>query len=185
AGFTNFTGQSYTNTFYFRAVKPTITNIAISPFDFVDSGSGTKHTAFSSLTGAAGSNIVYSATNVVSILSQTVTPNSLLAPGGTVTYTITFTNFAFNSTNITLDEIVDLLPGTPANATYIPGSATFNSVAVADPIILGQALHWATPFVITAGGVSVLTFQAIAPLPAGRYTNSVTALLGSTQIDSS
>src|SRR6266404_2299775 len=184
AGFTNFTSQSYTNTFYFRAVKPTGTNIAISPFDFVDSGSGTKHTAFSSLTGAGGSNVIYSATNVVSILSQTVTPNALLAPGGTVTYSITFTNFALSAIDITLDEIVDLLPGTPANVTFIPGSATFDSLPLSDPIIVGQALHWATPFVITAGGVSVLTFQAVAPLPAGRYTNSVTALLGSTQIDS-
>src|SRR5437867_1885098 len=92
AGFTNFSGQSYTNTFYFRAVKPTGTNIAISPFDFVDSGSGTKHTAFSSLTGSAGSNVIYSATNVVSIVNQTVTPDSLLAPGCLVTYSITLTN---------------------------------------------------------------------------------------------
>src|SRR5882724_9472899 len=185
AGFTNFAGQSYTNTFYFRAVKPTGTNIAISPFDFVDSGSGTKHTAFSTLSSAGGSNVIYSATNVISIISQTVTPNALLAPGGTVTYSITFTNFALGAaSDITLDEIIDLLPGTPANATFIPGSATFNSSPLADPFIVGQALHWARPFVIPAGGAPVLTFQAVAPLPAGRYTNSVTALIGSTQIDS-
>ena len=41
-GFTNFTGQSYTNTFNFRAVKVTGTNLPISPFAFIDSGSGTK-----------------------------------------------------------------------------------------------------------------------------------------------
>ena len=183
-GFTNFSGQSYTNTFTFRAVKPTGTNIQISPFDYVDSGSGTKHTAFSSLSSSGGSNVIYSATNVVNIINQTVTPNSLFAPGGIVTYTITFTNFAVNSGNITLDEIVDLLPGTPANATFVPGSATFNAAPLADPIIVGQALHWATPFVIPATNISVLTFQAVAPLPAGAYTNSVTALIGSTQIDS-
>src|SRR6266567_2846223 len=97
AGFTNFSGQSYTNTFFFRAVKPTGTNIAISPFDYVDSGSGTKHTAFSSLSSSGGSNIIYSATNVISILNQSVTPNSLFAPGGTVTYSITFTNFAMGA----------------------------------------------------------------------------------------
>src|ERR1044071_7065264 len=115
---------------------------------------------------------------------MTVTPNGLLAPGGTVTYSITFTNVASGGTDIALDEIIDQLPSLPTNATYIPGSATFNSLPLTDPFIVGQALHWAQPFVIPASGSAVLTFQAIAPLPAGRYTNSVTALIGSTQIDS-
>src|ERR1041385_271239 len=131
-GFTNFTGQSYTNTFYFRAVKPTGTNIAISPFAFVDSGTGTKHTAFTSLASSGGSNVIYSATNVITIFNQTVTPTSLLAPGGTVTYSISITNFSLSSSNITLDEIVDLLPGTPGNATYVPGSPTYNAAPIAD-----------------------------------------------------
>ncbi|MSU57437.1 MAG: tandem-95 repeat protein [Pedosphaera sp.] len=184
SGFTNFSGQSYTNTFYFRAVKPTGTNIAISPFAFIDSGSGTKHTAFTSLATSGGSNVIYSATNVVNIVNQTVTPNSYFAPGGIVTYSITFTNFSLNSSNITLDEIIDVLPGTPANATYIPGSATFNSSPLADPTIVGQALHWAMPFTIVTNSAAVLTFQATIPAPGGQYTNSVTALIGSTQIDS-
>ena len=114
-GFTNFTGQSYTNTFNFRAARVTGTNLAISPFAFVDSGSGTKHTALSSLTSAGGSNVIYSATNQISIVSQTVTPSSLLAPGGAVTYSITFTNYS--DVALHLDQIVDTLPGTPGNAT--------------------------------------------------------------------
>ena len=81
-GFTNFAGQSYTNTFYFRAVKPTVTNLAISPFAFVDSGSGTKHTAITSLANSGGSNVIFSATNIINIATQTVTPGSLFAPGG-------------------------------------------------------------------------------------------------------
>ena len=93
-GFTNFSGQSYTNTFYFRAVKPTGTNIAISPFAFIDSGSDTKHTALSSLANAGGSNVIYSATNVVNIVNQTVTPKFRLAvPANTYAgnYTSTWT----------------------------------------------------------------------------------------------
>src|SRR5260370_10335985 len=71
-GFTNFTGQAYTNTFNFRAARVTGTNIAISPFAFVDSGSGTKHTPFTSLTSAGVSNVIVSATNTTSIVNHTV-----------------------------------------------------------------------------------------------------------------
>src|ERR1051325_4586171 len=182
AGFTNFTGQSYTNTFVFRAVKPTITNLAISPFAFVDSGSGTKHTAFSSLASSGGSNVIYSATNIISIASQTAMTNFFYAPGGTTTFSITFSNFA--PTNVDLDEIVDQLPSTPGNPTFIPGSATFGGVPLADPTIVGQALHWARPFTMNSFSTSVLPFRAVIPTPAGQYTDSVIALIGPTQIDS-
>src|ERR1041385_6248719 len=142
SGFTNFSGQSYSNTFYFRVVKATGTNIAVSPFAFVDSGSGTKHTALSSIGNSSGSNVIFSATNVVFISSHTVTPPVLPAPGGVVTYSITFTNFSTGTSNVILDEIIDQLPATPTNFTYVPGSATFNSAPLADPAIVGQALHW-------------------------------------------
>jgi len=58
-------------------------------------------------------------------------------------------------------EIIDVLPGTPANATFVPGSATFNSSPLADPIIVGQALHWATPFVIVSGAGTPLCGQLL------------------------
>src|SRR5260370_34330738 len=73
-GFTNFTGQAYTNTFTFRAARVTGTNIYISPFAFVDSGSGTKHTTLVSLSTPTVSNAIPIATNQDTIISQTVTP---------------------------------------------------------------------------------------------------------------
>src|SRR5262249_17892474 len=111
-------------------------------------------------------------------------PTSRLAPGGVVTYSITITNSSIGVPNVTLDEIVDLLPGAPGIVAYVPGSATFNSAPLGDPTIVGQALHWTTPFTIPANTAYVLSFQAIAPAPAGQYTNSVIALIGPTQIDS-
>lgn len=180
-GFTNYTGQSYTNTIYFRAVKVTGTNLPISPFAFVDSGSGTKHTDLDFLTGSGGSNVVIAATNSVAIVSHTVTPASIFAPGGPVTYSVTFTNYA--GLPVALDEIVNVLPGGPTNVSYIPGSATFNSAPLEDPAIVGQTLRWALAFPLGAFGSGTLTFQAMAPLPAGDYTNRVTALIGSEQID--
>ncbi|TAL07200.1 MAG: tandem-95 repeat protein, partial [Verrucomicrobia bacterium] len=181
SGFTNYTGQSYTNTFTFRAIRVTGTNIGISPFAFVDSGSGTKHTAVSSLANSAGSNVIYSATNSIAIVGQTVSPSSLLAPGGTVTYTVLIQNYA--DTPITLNEIRDTLPGTPGNFTFVAGSTTYNSNAIADPNIVGQVLRWAIPFVVPSNSIVPLVFQAVAPLPAGTYTNSVIAFNGSEQVD--
>ncbi|MFN3409497.1 MAG: Ig-like domain-containing protein, partial [Limisphaerales bacterium] len=180
-GFTNYAGQSYTNTIFFRAVKVTGTNLPISPFAFIDSGSGTKHTDLGFLAGSGGSNVVVAATNSVAIVSHTVTPGSLLAPGGTVTYSVTFSNFA--GLPVSMDEIVNVLPGFPANVTYIPGTATYNSAPLEDPDILGQNLRWALAFPIAANGSGTLTFQALAPLTAGSYTNRVTAVIGAEQID--
>jgi uncharacterized repeat protein (TIGR01451 family) len=181
SGFTNFTGQAYTNTFTFRAVKVTGTNLPVSPFAFVDSGSGTKHTAVSTLTSGGGSNLIYSATNAVRILSQTVSPTSLFAPGGTVTYTVIFTNQSTSPLN--LDEIRDTLPGVPGAVTYIPGSATYNGSAISDPGISGQLLLWSQPFALPGGSSGTLVFQALAPVEDGPYTNSVIGILGNDQID--
>jgi uncharacterized repeat protein (TIGR01451 family) len=181
SGFTNHSGQTYTNTFLFRAVRVTGTNLPISPFAFVDSGSGTKHTALSSLISAGGSNQIYSASNLMSIVSHSVTPSSLLAPGGLVTYSVTFSNGFFLP--LDLDEILDDLPGFPGNVTYVPGSATYNSLSISNPSISGQTLRWAQPFTIPGNGTGTLVFQAIAPLPAGDYTNRVRGVLGNEQID--
>jgi VCBS repeat-containing protein len=181
SGFTNFAGQTYTNTFLFRAVRVTGTNLPISPFAFVDSGSGTKHTALSSLISAGGSNQIFSASNLMSIISHSVTPGSLLAPGGSVTYSVTFSNGFFLPIN--LDEIVNDLPGLPGIVTYVPGSATYNSLAISNPSIASQTLRWAQPFTVPGNGTGTLTFQAIAPLSAGTYTNRVHGVLGNEIID--
>ena len=179
-GFTNFSGQLYTNTFRFRAIKVTSTNIPVSPFAFIDSGSGTKHTSVSSLASAGGGSVFITVSNRVIITSQTVTPSSLLAPGGTVTYSITFSNAA---NTVDLSEIRNALPGFPGNATYIPGSATYNALPIANPSISGQNLLWALPFTVISNSTATLTFQATIPLAFGLYTNSVTAILGAEQID--
>jgi uncharacterized repeat protein (TIGR01451 family) len=104
----------------------------------------------------------------------------------TVTYTVTASNGGANA--VTLDRIVDTLPSSPATVGYVAGSARWNGVTIADPLVSGTQLTWgnpggATAFVVPAGGSASLTFQATVPGTAGVYTNRAIAQVGAVQID--
>ncbi|HMO02159.1 MAG TPA: hypothetical protein PKD37_00385 [Oligoflexia bacterium] len=75
------------------------------------------------------------------------------------------------------------MPSIPANATYVPNSSAFNGSPIANPFITGQILDWYGLFTIPAGGTRTLTYDVVIPSDIGSYVNSVYALLGSTQID--
>ena len=60
------------------------------------------------------------------------------------TYTVRVTNSS--SASATLDDFVDTLPSTPANATYVTGTSAFGGGAISDPVISGSALTWTSAF---------------------------------------
>lgn len=131
-------------------------------------------------------------TNRVKIAkSVNITESSV---GTTVIYTLTAINSG--SAEVILDDFVDTLPATPANATYVPGSSRLNGATVlSNPVINGQTLTWANPdlsgasassFKVPAGGSVALSFQATLPSTNGLYTNSAIAringnIIGSTE----
>ncbi len=113
-------------------------------------------------------------------LSKIANPTSLSA-GGTVDYTLRLVNTA--SFAMTVDDFVDILPTTPANATYTTSSSKFNGVAISNPAIAGATLTWSGSFPVPAGQIRDLTFQVVLPNVPGIYTNQAIAHLGSNQID--
>jgi uncharacterized repeat protein (TIGR01451 family)/fimbrial isopeptide formation D2 family protein len=134
--------------------------------------------------------VVPAASNTVTLAkSVNITEN---ATGNiNVIYTVTATNSG--STAVTLDSIIDTLPSTPANATYVTNTSQFTNatgslVAIGNPVINGQVLTWvnpggATAFTIPAGGSRSLTFTANIPATNGAYTNNVIAKIGTVTID--
>ena len=123
--------------------------------------------------------------------SVNVTESSV---GTTVTYTLTASNSG--SADVILDDFVDTLPASPANATYVAGSSRLNGATVlSNPVISGQTLTWGNPdlsgasassFKVPAGGLVALSFQAMLPSTNGLYTNSAIAringnIIGSTE----
>ena len=97
----------------------------------VTAGTSISNTALVSCTetGAASSNaavVTVAATPLPSLtLTKAVNPTSAM-PGGTVTYTLTFTNAgAAPASNVTLTDVI------PANMTFVNGSATGGGVYTA------------------------------------------------------
>lgn len=167
---------SYTITYKFVATGTTIAPTTVSPVSQISSGTQIKHND----TGSFGSlpPIPPTVNNIT--LSKQASP-TVLATGGTATYTVTLSNLG--TVDATLDEIVDLLPATPGIVNYIPGTAKFNGVSIPNPSILGQTLDFIGLFTVPRGGTSTLTYQATIPNIAGSYTNQVIGKIGSTQID--
>ena len=112
--------------------------------------------------------------------------------GTTVTYTLTASNSG--SADVILDDFVDTLPASPANATYVAGSSRLNGATVlSNPVISGQTLTWGNPdlsgtgasaFKVPAGGSVALSFQATLPSTNGLYTNSAIARINGNVIGS-
>ena len=68
---------------------------------------------------------------------------------------------------------------------YVPGTAQFNAVAIANPVISGSTLTFIGPFTTTADTPRNLTYQLSYPagMAPGARLNSVVGNLGSTIID--
>jgi uncharacterized repeat protein (TIGR01451 family) len=102
--------------------------------------------------------------NVPLITSKTAdTPTS--PTGSTNGYTITINNS--NPTDVTVDEIFDILP---AGFSYNSGTSTGETTS--DPAVSGQTLTWMGPFGVPAGGSIMLHFEVTVSSTAGTYFNN-------------
>jgi len=171
--------RDYKAIYTFRAIGTTAEPTSVSPVGNFQSGNQIKHTTTSDFGDPTVIQPIPATLNYTT-LSKSVSPD-MLTDGGTVTYTLTFTNTG--TTAVVLDEIKDVLPTSPDTTTYIAGSSSWNSVAYDDPIISGANLNWIGQFSVSAGGSSTLTYQVTIPDTDGTYTNSAIGLIGNTQID--
>jgi len=171
----NSTSTDYTIVYTFVATATTVAPTTISPISQISSGTQVKHND----TGSGSLAPIQPTVNNLS-LGKSASPN-VLPLGGTTTYTVTLTNTG--TVPATLDDLVDVLPSSPAAVSYVPGSARFNGSAIADPYISGQTLTFLNLFTVPAGGTSTLTYQATIPATLGTYINQVVGHIGSTQID--
>ena len=166
---------NYQIVYTFVAVGATTAPTSVTPVTQISSGTQIKHND----TGGSSLLAILPTTNKVT-LTKSVS-STALPLGGTVTYTITLNNAGTVAT--TLDDIVDILPSSPSNATYVSGSANFNSSTIPNPYISGQTLTFLGQFTVPAGGTRTLTYQATIPSTNGTYTNSAIGHINTTQID--
>lgn len=169
----------YIATFKFVAVGATGVTTSLSPVSYLASGTQVKHTSLTSGAYGGGSLPPVQSAQASVLLTKTVSHTILSAQGGRVTYTVTAVNSGLD--DVSLDSFIDLLP---TGASFVSGSTSFNGAAFANPGISGQTLTWSSLFVIPGGTSRSLVFQADLPATSGTYTNSVTARIGSTIIDS-
>ena len=186
----NTSNTNYVATYTFRVTNETPVDTVLSPLAFISSGTQVKHTSLSSIEALFLPPISNSL-----VLAKSASPAGLGIGGGQVTYTVTVTNSGIDDTefpgqnNAILDRFVDLLPVSPAVATYVASSATYNGVSIADPTIdtdggTGQqTLTWTGSFVVPASSSVDLTYTVAIPATVGTYGNQVIAYIEDTVID--
>ena len=176
SAFTSTSATDYTFVATYLAVGPTSTPTAVSPVAYISSGTQTKHTGTSGYSSFSPINPTSNTTSLSKLVSAASWPT-----GGVPTYTLRLANTGSSTT--TLDNLVDTLPNSPANVTYVAGSSTYAGSPIGDPSISGGVLTWNGIFSVPANGTADLTFQATVPFVNGVYTNSAVAHIGTTQID--
>lgn len=172
---------NYQAIYYFRPVATTASTTTLSPVSYITSGNPIKHTNLGSGAYATAGGLlpILPAKNEI-LIAKTVSHATLPEQGGTVTYTLSATNYGAYS--VSLDSFIDTLP---TGATYVPGSTTFNDVPFSDPYELpdGVTLDWSSLFDIPGGATRSLIFQATLPAAPGTYTNAAHALIGNAILD--
>ena len=169
---------TYQAVYTFRVTAFTFTSTTITPASFIASGAQVKHVDPASF--AVAQFPVLPPDNFLTMrkfVSAATLPNS----GGQVTYTLRIFNNNTSET-LSLDQIQDTLPTTPAAVTYVSGSSAFGGVAIGNPLISGSQLTWGGTFAIPPGSFRDLTFRATIPATIGSYTNSATGLIGTNTI---
>jgi uncharacterized repeat protein (TIGR01451 family) len=173
SGLASPSDTDYTVTYSFRATGVATVSQRITPMVFIASGTQIKHTQGDPQT-------ISSAIN--SLTMTKLVSSSQVYVGGSVTYTLRVSNVG-GAYDATVDDLVDTLPTSPASATYVTNSSTFNGAAIGNPTISGSTLTWVGTFTVPAGTTRDLTFQATFPNTAGTYTNRAVGHIGNTQID--
>ncbi|MCA1683862.1 MAG: DUF11 domain-containing protein, partial [Actinobacteria bacterium] len=113
----------------------------------------------------------FSTTGVLPVRAGKTADADAVMPADTNGYTVSFHNG--NTTAATLDSVTDTLP---AGFTYVTGSSTGG--VTTDPAVSGQEVTWTGPFTVPAGGDLSFHFEVTVSSTVGLYTNSVSALSG-------
>jgi len=167
----------YEATYAFRVRGTSAGPIQVSPVAYVSSGAQIKHNPLD-CGGPYICDLVPPLNHAT--IEKSVAPSSLPA-GGAATYTVTLGNAA--TSDIVLDDAIDLLPVVPAAGSYVPGSAKYDGVPIVDPAEDGAMLTFVGPFVVPAGGSRALTYDVTLPSDPGVYMNEAVGLVGGLQID--
>lgn len=173
---------NYTLVYTFSAQCVTSSSTPVAPLSYISSGNQIKHTSVSNY----GTLPPIAPANNQLVMTKSVSPMASIS-GGTATYYLNVTNNG--PTSATLDNFVDTLPSSPANVSYINGTAKFTSdnsvggTTIADPTKSGQVLTWVGVYTIASGKTATLSFQATIPSTSGSYLNSAVAHVGTAQID--
>ncbi len=169
----NTSDTAYTLTYTFRAVGTSTAPAIVSPIANISSGAQIKHTSTSNF---ATFSPVNPATNNVIVGGKSASTSSFPSgSGGTITYTVQFQN-QHATIDAIIDDIVDTLPSSPANATYQANSAKFGGISISDPTISGQVLTWSRQFTIPANSTVNLTYDVTIPNTDGIIRTVLSAI---------
>ena len=168
--------RSYTITYVFEITDVTAGPTEIRPVQQIASGTQIKHTdanAYPSIPSVEPA--TFEAT-----LTKVADTAEIPAVGGQVGYTISVSSPAAISLSDLEDDI-------PAGATFVAGSAAWNSTPIPDPTLAAGVLTFDGPFAIDGVTDGVLTYllqiDGYASTGVASLTNSVIAHVGSASID--
>jgi uncharacterized repeat protein (TIGR01451 family) len=177
ASITSTSSTSYEAVYLFRAVNFTGGPTAVSPVAYISSGNQVKHTDTSGYASLSPVQPITNTTVITKLVSAAVVYNSTV-----VTYTARLANSG--AADVQLDQVVDMLPTSPAAVTYVAGSSAYNGAAIPDPAVNGSTLTYARTFTVPANSSRDLTYRVTIPSTQGTYTNRVVGSIATVQIDS-
>ncbi|MCA1619556.1 MAG: hypothetical protein LC795_09660 [Acidobacteria bacterium] len=176
ASITSTGDTAYEAVYLFRAVNFTSGPTAVSPVNYISSGTQVKHTDTSGYASLSPVQQITNTTVITKLVNTAVVYNATV-----VTYTARLTNSG--SADVQIDQVVDTLPTSPAAVTYVANSSTYNGASIPEPAVTGSTLTWARTFTVPAGSTRDLTYQVNIPSTAGTYTNRVVGNIATVQID--
>jgi uncharacterized repeat protein (TIGR01451 family) len=176
ASITSTANTAYEAVYLFRAVNFTGGPTAVSPVNYISSGTQVKHTDTSGYASLSPVQQITNTTVITKLVNTAVVFNATV-----VTYTARITNSG--SSEVQIDQVTDTLPTSPAAVTYVAGSSAYDGAAIPDPAVVGSTLIYARTFTIPANSTRDLTYQVNIPSTAGTYTNRVVGNIATVQID--
>ena len=176
ASITSTANTAYEAVYLFRAVNFTVGPTAVSPVNYISSGTQVKHTDTSGYASLSPVQQITNTTVITKLVNTAVVYNATV-----VTYTARLTNSG--AADVQIDQVVDTLPTSPAAVTYVAGSSAYNGAPIPDPAVSGSTLTYARTFSVPANSTRDLTYRVNIPPTAGTYTNRVVGNIATVQID--
>ena len=159
--------RDYTATYTFQAIGFTATATPLMPVQEITSGTQVKHTAGYPASIPA----IQPAVSDLS-LALAASPTKLDLGGGTATLTTTVSGTkggSFDSFSMTL----------PSGASVKPGTSSWGSTPVSDPVVSGGRTVFSGPFLVDG---SALTFDVLFDGTSGDRSVSILGNVGTTQV---